>query len=116
MRKLKEGDMLKKEGQSDKKILLIHGDLIFYNFIGALNSLVYCQTQKELEDGGWKLDEPDWEPEMNETFYVANSGVEDFFHESEWLNHDVDKIRYARGLCFKTKEEAIVKAKSMLNL
>ena len=55
-------------------------------------------------------------PELNETYYIADISLADLYRKT--LHHDTkhDKHRIKHEICFRTKEEAIAKAKEWLKL
>lgn len=64
-----------------------------------LDKIAELEKQAKAEEQQSKV----WKPKENEMYYyVFDGGVDDY----RWTDDDSDKILYAIGNCFKTKEEA----------
>lgn len=61
---------------------------------------------------------PKWKPKEGELYYVPSiKKLKDHrFHEGAWLNDDIDNWYMTNNMIFKTKEEAIDCATSMIEL
>jgi len=55
-----------------------------------------------------------WKPEIGECFFVPSLMSLNFYTCYSWDNDSLDNTKFGRGLVFKTKEEAISRAKQML--
>lgn len=55
-----------------------------------------------------------WLPVEGEKYYSVNFGHEDCVMTRQWLGIETDRIRYSRGLVFRTWEEAKNCANNML--
>ena len=54
--------------------------------------------------------------EMCDHYFVPDIMGKNLYAEAIWFNDDEDKNMKKRGLVYKTKEEAIARAKEMLNI
>ena len=54
--------------------------------------------------------------EMCDHYFVPDIVGKNLYAEAIWFNDDEDKNMKKRGLVYKTKEEAIARAKEMLNI
>jgi hypothetical protein len=52
-----------------------------------------------------------WKPKQGEQCYLIAPEKIDGYLETKWVGYDIEKRLYDRGLVFRTKEEAIAKAK-----
>ncbi len=84
-----------KEEQMDNNTLQINMNNLTDEERATLLSLVKKANKSESKV---------WKPEENETYYYLYSYGK--IEEDTWDNADEDRIRYAIGNCFKTKEEA----------
>ena len=55
-----------------------------------------------------------WKPKDGETYYIPAIGGEFGYYTVYWFGGNGDKLRYRRGLVFRTKEEAIAMTKKLL--
>lgn len=55
-------------------------------------------------------------PEYRDEYYYPDFSYPELYDYSVWVNDDSDKNLASFGLVFKTKEEAIAKAKEMLGI
>ena len=79
-----------------------------------LRQITLSNILKRLLTGEDKIIKLPWKPKEGETYYSPAINDEDNYWPNTWLNDNIDKIRYRRGLVFKTKEEAINMAEKML--
>lgn len=54
--------------------------------------------------------------DISEHYFVPDIRAKDLYAESYWLNDEIDRNLKKRGLVYKTKEEAIARAKEMLGI
>lgn len=54
--------------------------------------------------------------DISEHYFVPDIMGKDLYTESYWLNDEIDRNLKKRGLVYKTKEEAIARAKEMLGI
>lgn len=58
--------------------------------------------------------EEPWKPEVGDTYWVADPLCIDWHYVSKCNNDGIDALRLERGLVFRTQEEAVAKAKRMV--
>ena len=73
-------------------------------------------TLVELMEGKYKIKPKQWMPKEGERYFVAGIEEENLYCETQWEDCDCDKLWLKRGICFKTKEEAIALTKRMLEV
>ncbi len=115
MREIKIGDTIKCQGNIGREVIQILGKKIIYTMKSEFgNYNVYWTTKERMEEDDWKLDEPDWKPEFNDSYFRVDFTKDNFCFMGNWTNCKFEELMYKRGLIFKTEEEVIKKAKSML--
>lgn len=72
-------------------------------------------TRKEQANNRRNNIKPEWKPMGNEIYFTVEFSGDDLYKFHHFTG-DYDESLYERGLCFRTKEEAIAKAKEMLGL
>ena len=97
---------------------------VCYNHRINKNGLEYCFDDhwdrsiylSELLSGELEIFKLPFVPELDETYYIADISLADLYRKT--FHHDTkhDKHRIKYEICFKTKQEAIVKAKEWLKL
>ena len=113
MRKLEVGDVLGKEGELSLVIMATTGKVVAHQSEAC--GIILWNTQRDLENQGWKLEEPEWKPELGKGYFLANPNGESFYDEGWWSDDsEFDKRNLERGLIFGIAEEAIECAKNML--
>lgn len=66
---------------------------------------------------GWEIIAGRTQPlEDGECYCFAETSADDYFSESTWSNHTLDKLWLSRGLIHDTKENAIAHTKAMLGI
>lgn len=60
-----------------------------------------------------EAEEP-WKPKMGEEYWVAYPAHVNWTIRYPWRNHCADHLWFERGLVFRTQEEAVAKAKGMV--
>lgn len=110
----KQGDKIQK-GEETIEIIGVCGEVVFTKGEGKM---VYCVTQKGLEDLGWKLVKEKWVPDKKEVYFVPNlfCCMEEVSEGFYWYGTENDNYRLAYNLVFKTKEEAIARREEILKL
>ena len=66
--------------------------------------------------GDVKIKTKQFVPKVGEKYFIAGIEEVDLYCETYWEDCDCDKLWLKRGICFKTKEEAIASAKKMLEV
>jgi len=98
-------------------VLGVLNEIIFVSAIEKVDdSEFYIQHQKDLENAGWKLVEPKWIPEEGDTYFHPEITIRELYIDEEWDGLNIDQHRLKHNLVFKTKEEAIARAKDILYL
>lgn len=119
MRKLKQGDIIIHDG-GKRKILGVCGEMVFMSEEGDYETHCSCtrcpSTQKTLKDFGYQIDEPDWKPEIGGDYFVPDLGEEKLYYQYTNTCNPVDNRFIENKIAFETMEEAIAKAKAMLNI
>lgn len=111
---MKTNDILVK-GTEKRKVLFVKGDSVVVSRIGYFDEMAKVLfTQKELLYDGWTLEAKPWVPEVNENYFTPAFGKECLYMEYTNYDFEYDNTIISRGLAFKTKEDAISKAKVML--
>ena len=95
-----------------------------YNHRINKNGLEYCFDDhwdrsiylSELLSGELEIFKLPFVPEMNETYYFPDISVADLYYKTFYDNTKHDKHRIEHEMCFRTKQEAIVKTKEALEL
>ena len=97
---------------------------VCYNHRINKNGLEYCFGDHwdrsiylgELLLGELEIFKLPFVPELNETYYIADISLADLYRKA--FHHDTkhDKHRIKHEICFRTKQEAINKAKEVLRL
>jgi len=57
-----------------------------------------------------------WKPEVEEEYYTVDFMQDDWCGYNLWYGDNIDNNLYNRGLVFKTKEEAVKKAKEICGI
>ena len=57
-----------------------------------------------------------WKPKYDERYYISDFTFKDWWDYNIWVGDSIDNILYNRGLVFKTKEEAVKKAKEICGI
>lgn len=114
MRDLKEGDILTKNGE-ELKVLAVVGKLTFCSNKNRFDEYGTGWNTGELERLGWKLEEPEWKPEIKEEVFQVDFAEKKLYTKKPWYGNSWDDCRFYNGIVFKTEEEVIAKAKSMLS-
>lgn len=71
-------------------------------------------TLCKLLDGRLSIHKPQWKPTKGEKYYVSHILDRDLWDCYSWYDEEYDEELYKRGVVFKTKEEAVMAAKKML--
>jgi len=97
---------------------------VCYNHRINKNGLEYCFCDywdcsiylSELLSGELEIFKLPFVPELNETYYIADISLADLYRKT--FHHDTkhDKHRIKHEICFRTKEEAIRRAREILRL
>jgi len=69
---------------------------------------------QELLTGKIKIIPTKWKPKKGEVFYTLDFSEDNLIEGYTWNDNVFNNLVYKRNLVFKTKEEAIEKAKIML--
>lgn len=112
---IKVGQVLKlKEENSNKKVRAILEDnaLLSAEYDHERTSAWY--SFKEIEEQ-FELPRGSWKPGNAENYYVPYPSTKDMYITESWFDYPSDYDCFERGLCFRTKEEAIAAAEKMLN-
>jgi len=56
-----------------------------------------------------------WKPKKGEEYYIPQPASGDLYEKYMWSNDDLDNRWHKSGLIYRTKEEAVARAKRMLN-
>ena len=70
----------------------------------------------ELLSGELEIFKLPFVPELNEAYYVPDISIVDLYFKTLNYNTKDDKHRIEHEICFRTKEDAIVRAKEILKL
>lgn len=100
--------------------LLLDGNNIFSVNESNLNAMMYSPESFSLKPrthkvNGFTVPAPETEAPQDE-YFVAASGAAEFYHNTDWTDHDLDKRRLERGLVHLTEKAAIANAKAMLGI
>ena len=79
----------------------------WYESVGALAGILTGETEVV------KLP---WKPTKGEKYYVSHILDRDLWDCYSWDDEEYDEELYKRGVVFKTKEEAVMAAKKMLEV
>jgi hypothetical protein len=114
---IKTGDILKeKNGPESVKVLGVFDEMYFVsqydNHNKASNANYTLLDLKEC----FEIPEEKWVPEIGENYCLADIESADYYYYTQWDNHKTDQMRLQRNLVFKTKEEAIARAKQLLGI
>jgi hypothetical protein len=113
---IKTGDILKdKLNGKTLKVLGVCDEVYFISGMCRHDVTGGSYTLSELQKY-FEIPEEKWVPEIRERYYYASVDTRDYYYESCWSDDDVDQIRLQRNLVFKTKEEAIARAKQLLGI
>jgi hypothetical protein len=114
---IKTGDILKeKDGTHTVKVLGVCDEVYFVSQNSRHNeasSGVY--TLSELKNF-FEIPEEKWVPKNGNIYYFADVDMINFHGSCNWINDNTDQARLQRNLVFKTPEEAIARAKQLLNI
>jgi len=113
MTQFKKGDIIV-VGEYKRKVMEVLGDLVFISQNDHTRSSGF-NTHQELIDNGWKLEEKEWTPEINEEYFYPDF-IECKYDWDTWVNDTNDNIRKNTVGIFKTPEEAIARYEEMIKL
>jgi len=125
MTQFKKGDILV-NGVEKRKVLGVCGDVLFVSYSSVGRSDSYngddydrvedYRTHNSLIEFGWKLEEREWEPEMNNQYYFPDFSSIDKYGQSNWDNDKFDNNRKNTVGVFPTAEEAIARYDEIIKL
>lgn len=108
---LKLGDKLRRNNM-EEEVVAVCGKLAWV--IGNWG-VIRSYTCQGLNEAGYTIEEPKWEPKVGDMYYYPYLGDESFAGSTYFVaNCNSDLINLKNGLCFQTEEEAIAAAKKML--
>ena len=70
----------------------------------------------DLISGRYSIKQKSWKPKNGEDYYVPAIHFPDYYDCMTWMSHQNDIYRLDNGLVFKTEQEAIAKAKEILEM
>lgn len=71
---------------------------------------------KSILTGAVKIMRKPWKPKVGDGYFCTDINNENFYSKTGWTNNSYDNRQYERGLAFKTEEEAVAKAKEILEM
>ena len=108
---LQEDEVFKITGFDDNYMINKRGLIV-----GGIKKWSGSICLNDLLNGSKKVIKLPFVPELNETYYVPDISIADLYFKTLNYNTKDDKHRIEHEMCFRTKEDAIVRAKEVLKL
>lgn len=84
-----------------------------------INGVEYVRVKEDerpIDVNGYEVTEPIYtEPEIGQTYYVADISAHDMFLELRWNSDEFDKRALARGIAHLSKGNAIIHSVALLS-
>lgn len=93
-----------------------HKEVLFC-LADGINTNLFRIKQNTIKVNGWEIIAGITQPlEDGESYFYAEVSASDYFSQSIWSNHTLDKLWLSRGLIHDTKENSIAHTKAMLGI
>jgi hypothetical protein len=113
---IKTGDILKrKDNRITVKVLGVCDEVYFLSQWNDHDIAEGFYTLSELKER-FEIPTEKWVPEIGFKYFVSRTDDSDYYSFGFWEDCSLDNYRLERNLIFKTKEEAIARAKQLLNI
>lgn len=127
--KFKKGDIIKTSDDCYAKVLTVYDGIYFlsdfWNYKNSkeeierrsMRTSIGYHTDSSLEDFTLvERPKEKWVPKDGDRYCIPDVTHDEFYYWECWENNYVDERHLERNLVFKTKEEAIARAKEMLGI